>query len=127
MIRYARRAVMAGVFFVAACGVVPPPKTPAQALIEAYAGLGSAVAAFNVYAGQRPFCGDVGARPAPLCADRAIVIEGDAAAHQVADGLDRAREVIRAIDLENVQWQALADPMTLLAGFRSFVNRTTGK
>jgi hypothetical protein len=122
-----RKFLLVGLLVLAACGTVPAPKTPAQALIEAYAGLGSAVAAFNVYAGQRPFCGDDGAKPAPLCADRGIVIEGDAAAHQVADALDRAREVIRAVDVDNVQWQALAEPMTLLAGFRAFVNRTTGK
>jgi len=47
---------------VAACTTPPqPPKMPAQALIEARAGLGAAVAAFNVYAAQRPFCGDAGA------------------------------------------------------------------
>lgn len=32
----------------AACGAVAPPKTPAQALLEARASLGSAVAAFII-------------------------------------------------------------------------------
>ena len=66
---------------VTACTTPPqPPKTPTQALVEARASLGTAVAAFNVYAAQRPFCGDAGAKPPPLCADRAVVIQGDRAA-----------------------------------------------
>ncbi len=84
---------------VTACTTPPqPPKTPAQALVEARAGLGAAVAAFNVYAAQRPFCGDTGAKPAPLCADRAVVIQGDRAAHQVADALDQTEATIEALN-----------------------------
>ena len=89
--------------------------------MEARAGLGSAVAAFNVYAGQRPFCGDAGAKPAPLCADRAVVIQGDAAAHQVANALDRAEATIAALDVGDSQWPALAEPLTLLKNFQAFV------
>ena len=71
------RAILALPILLAACGNVQPPQTPAQALVEGYAALGSAVSAFNAYAGQRPFCGDAGAKAPPLCADRAVVIEGD--------------------------------------------------
>ena len=121
-----RAAILALPVLLAACGAVTPPQTPAQAIVEAYAGLGSAVSAFNTYAGQRPFCGDAGARPAPLCADRAVVIEGDKRAHQVADALDIASAAIRSTNAQDQQWKALADPMTLLQGFREFVRVKAG-
>jgi len=86
---------------VTACSNPPqPPKTPAQALVEARAGLGAAVAAFHVYAAQRSFCGDVGAKAPPLCADRAVVIQGERAAHQFVDALDRAEATIDALDVD---------------------------
>ena len=121
-----KRHLIAGVLLLSACGATAPPKTPAQALIEGYAALGSATAAFNVYAGQRPFCGDAGAKPAPLCADRDIVIQGDAAAHQVADAMDRAGAVIKAVNVADTQWAALVEPENLLAQFRALVARVTG-
>jgi len=61
------------------------------------------VAAFNVYAAQRPFCGDTGAKPAPLCAARAVVIQVDRAAHQVADAQDRAEATIAALDASDTK------------------------
>ena len=113
---------------VAACTTPPqPPKTPAQALVEARAGLGAAVAAFNVYAAQRPFCGDAGARPPPLCADRNVVIQGDHAAHQVADALDRAEATIEALNIGESQWPALAEPLTQLKNFQAFVAKAKVK
>jgi len=121
-----RRILFAAALLIAACGAVPPPKTPAQALVEARAGLGSAVAAFNVYASQRPFCGDGGAKPAPLCADRAAVIQGARAAHQVADALSRAEATIQALDVADSQWPALAEPLTLLKNFQAFVVKAKG-
>lgn len=45
-----RKFLLVCLLALTACGAVQPPKTPAQALVEARAGLGSAVAAFNVYA-----------------------------------------------------------------------------
>jgi len=113
---------------VTACTTPPqPPKTPAQALVEARAGMGAAVAAVNVYAAQRPFCGDVGAKPPPLCADRAVVIQGDHVAHQVADALDRAEATIDALDASDSQWPALAEPLTLLKSFQAFVAKAKGE
>ena len=104
-----------------------PTKDTAKALVEARAGLGSAVAAFNVYAAQRPFCGDAGAKPTPLCANRAVVIQGDRAAHQVADALDRAEATIAALDVGDSQWPALAEPLTLLKDFHAFVVKAKGE
>lgn len=121
-----KRALLALPFLLAACGSVQPPQTPAQAVVEAYAALGSAVSAFNTYAGQRPFCGDAGARPAPLCADRAVVIEGDKRAQQVADALDIASEAVRSVNAQDQQWKALAEPVTLLTGFREWVRQKVG-
>ena len=121
-----RGIFLAACLAVAACGNVQPPQTPAQAIVEAYAALGSAVAAFNTYAGQRPFCGDAGAKEPPLCADRAIVIEGDKRAKQVADALDIASAAVRSVNAQDQQWKALADPMTLLTGFREFVRQKAG-
>ena len=118
----------AGLLTITACTTPPqPPKTPAQALVEARAGLGAAVAAFNVYAAQRPFCGDAGAKAPPLCSDRAVVIQGDRAAHQVADALDRAEATIEAQDASDSQWPALAEPLTLLKNFQAFVAKAKGE
>ena len=123
-----RKFLLATCLFAAACTIPPqPPQSPAQALIEARAGLGAAVAAFNVYAAQRPFCGDPGAKPPPLCADRAVVIEGDRAAHQVAEALDRAEATIDALDLGETQWPALAEPLTLLKNFQAFIAKAKGE
>ena len=121
-----RKFLLVCLLVLTACGAVQPPKTPEQALVEARAGLGSAVAAFNVYASQRPFCGDTGAKPAPLCADRAVVIQGDHAAHQVADALDRAEATIQALDVTESQWPTLAEPLTLLNSFQAFVAKAKG-
>lgn len=121
-----RKFLLVCLLALTACGAVQPPKTPAQALVEARAGLGSAVAAFNVYAAQRPFCGDGGAKPAPLCADRDVVIQGARTAHQVADALDRAEATIQALDVADSQWPALAEPLTLLKNFQAFVAKAKG-
>jgi hypothetical protein len=121
-----RKFLLVCLLALTACGAVQPPKTPEQALVEARAGLGSAVAAFNVYASQRPFCGDAGAKPTPLCADRAAVIQGDHAAHQVADALDRAEATITSLDVTDSQWPALAEPLTLLKNFQAFVTQEKG-
>jgi len=85
------------------------------------------VAAFNVYAAQRPFCGDTGAKPPPLCADRAVIIQGDRTAHQVADALDRAEATLEALDIGEAQWPALAEPLTLLKNFQAFVAKAKGE
>lgn len=94
---------------------------------EARAGLGTAVATLNVFAAQRPFCGDPEAKPPPLCVDRAVVIQGDRAAHQVADALDRAEDSIEALDASDSQWPTLAEPLTLLKNFQAFVANAKAK
>ena len=121
-----RKFLLVCLLALTACGAVQPPKTPAQALVEARAGLGSAVAAFNVYAAQRPFCGDGGAKPAPLCADRDVVIQGARTAHQVADALDRAEATIQALDVADSQWPVIAEPLALLKNFQAFVAKAKG-
>ena len=121
-----RKFLLVCLLALTACGAVQPPKTPAQALVEARAGLGSAVAAFNVYAAQRPFCGDGGAKPAPLCADRDVVIQGARTAHQVADALDRAEATIQALDVADSQWPVIAEPLALLKNFQAFVAQAKG-
>ena len=121
-----RKFLLVCLLALTACGAVQPPKTPAQALVEARAGLGSAVAAFNVYAAQRPFCGDGGAKPAPLCADRDVVIQGARTAHQVADALDRAEATIQALDVADSQWPVIAEPLALLKNFQAFVALAKG-
>ena len=114
-------ALVAAAVALSGCTPPPPPQTPAQALVEGYAALGSAVSGFNAYASQRPFCGDAGAKAPPFCADRAIVIEGDKRAHQVADALDLAGAAINATATRDVQWKTLAQPLTLLTAFQSYV------
>jgi len=110
-----------------ACGQVESlPKTPEQGLLEVRAGLGIAVAGFNVYAGQRPFCDQLGAKPPPLCADRHIVIEGDAKAQEVSKAIDTAEVVVRASGNADTKWQALVTPANLLKTFQSFVDKVKG-
>ena len=92
-----RRIILALPVLLAACGAVTAPRTPEQAVVELRAGLGTAAAAFNVYAGQRPFCDQPNAKAPPLCADRHVVIQGDQAAHAVADAIDRAEAIKVAI------------------------------
>lgn len=103
------------------------PKTPQQALVEAYGGFGTAVTAFNLYAGQRPFCGQPGAKTPPLCADRDVVIQGDAMATKVADGLEIANQTLKASNTADAQWAVLADPLKLLAQFQAFVVKARGQ
>ena len=121
-----RAAILALPVLLAACGSVPVPKTPEQTVVELRAGLGSAAAAFNVYASQRPFCGDAGAKAPPLCADRAVVIQGDQAAHAVADAIDRAEAVVGAVGVTDAKWSALAEPANLLQQFQAFVTKAKG-
>lgn len=115
-----RKFALLAVLLLAGC---QNPETPRQALVTAYAAFGSAVASFNVYAAQRPFCGDEGARPPPLCADRTVVIQGDRAARVTATSLEAASAAIRAIGDENkdAQWRALAEPAELVRAFSVFV------
>lgn len=120
-----RKLLLALPVLLAACSS-QPPQTPAQAIVEAYAALGSAVSAFNAYAGQRPFCGDPGARPVPLCADRDVVIEGDKRAQQVADALDIASAAITSTNAQDQQWKALANPLVLLHLFQDYVRQKVG-
>jgi hypothetical protein len=122
-----RKFLLVSLLALTACGAIRPPKTPEQALVEARASLGSAVAAFNVYTSRRPFCGDTGAKSAPLCADRAVAIQGDHAAHEVADALNRAEATIEALDIRQSQWPALAEPLTLLKNFQAFVAKAKGE
>lgn len=114
-----------GVAFIAlsGCANTPSltPQTPRQALLESRAALTVAVAGFNVYASQRPFCGQVGAKPAPLCADRAAVIEGADQAHKIANGLDAAEVVIQVSGTSDIGWAALASPSKMLAAFQAWV------
>ena len=110
-----------------ACAGTVVPKTPQQALVEAYGGFGTAVTAFNLYASQRPFCGDVNAKAPPLCADRDIVIQGDAMASKVADGLEIANQTLKAVNASDAQWSALADPIKLVSEFQSFVVKVRGQ
>lgn len=103
------------------------PKTPQQALVEAYGGFGTAVTAFNLYASQRPFCDQPNAKAPPLCADRDIVIQGDAMASKVADGLEIANQTLKTTDTADVQWKVLADPLKLLQQFQAFVVKVRGQ
>lgn len=119
-----RKLALVALLALSACGSPMAPKTPAQASLEAWAALGAATSAFNSYASQRPFCGMPDAKPAPLCADRAVVIEGNDAAHMVADGLTRADAVIKATNTADTQWAALADPLKALVGFQAIVAKT---
>ena len=122
------RKLTALVLFLAlsACGSAVAPKTPAQALLEGRAALGVATAAFNLYAGQRPFCGDPGAKAPPLCADRQVVIQGDKVAHQVADAFDKAEVVINTTGVAELKWTALGDAIKQLVSFQTFVTTAKG-
>lgn len=119
--------LLAGALFLAACTPPQPPQTPAQAMVQLRAGLGSAVAGFNIYAAQRPFCDQPAAKPPPLCADRHVVIEGDRVAHQVADGMDQADALIKATGARDAQWAEVAKVANLLAGFNVFVAQARGQ
>lgn len=121
-----RRLLLILPVLVAACGPVKPPQTPSEAIVELYAGLGTATAAFNVYASRRPFCGDPGANLPPLCADRQVVINGDRAAHAVADAITRAEAVVNAVNAQDMKWAAIADPADLLKQFQAFVTKAKG-
>ena len=103
------------------------PKTPQQALVEAYGGFGTAVTAFNLYASQRPFCDQPGAKAPPLCADRAIVIQGDAMASKVADGLEIANATLKATGAADAQWATLANPLKAVQEFQVFVTKVRGQ
>jgi len=83
--------------------------------------------AFNAHPVQRPFSGDVGPNPVSICADRTVVIQGDHAAHQVADALDRAEATIEALDIGESRWPALAEPLTRLKDFQAFVAKAKGE
>lgn len=121
-----RAAILALPVLLAACGSVLVPKTPEQTVVELRAGLGSAAAAFNVYALQRPFCDQPNAKAPPLCANRAVVIQGDQAAHAVADAIDRAEAVVGAVGVTDAKWSALAEPANLLQQFQAFVTKAKG-
>jgi len=56
-----------------------------------------------------------------------VVIQGDRAARQVADALDRAEATIAALDAIDSQWPALAEPLTLLKNFQAFVAKAKGE
>jgi hypothetical protein len=109
-----------------ACSAVPAPKTPTQAILEGRAALGVAAAAFNVYASQRPFCNDAGAKPPPLCAERSVVIQGDKVAHQVAAAFDRAEVVVNTVGVADTQWSAVGEAAKQLLSFQSFVVQAKG-
>jgi hypothetical protein len=117
---------LAGALLVAGCAT-QPPQTPAQAMVDVWAGFGSSVAAFNVYAAQRPFCDQPNARPAPLCADRHIVIEGDQSAKATAAVLDQTDAVLKATTLRDQQWAAIGEAVKRLADFRRFVGQAKGE
>lgn len=122
-----KSTLLAGALFLAACTPPQPPQTPAQAMIDVWAGFGSAVAGFNVYAAQRPFCGQPNARPAPLCADRQIVIQGDQSAKATAAVLDQTDAVLKASNLQDQQWSAITEAVKVLVTFRSFVSKAKGE
>ena len=109
-----------------ACGSPVTPKTPAQALLEGRAALGVAAAAFNVYASQRPFCNDPGAKVPPLCAERSVVIQGDKTAHQVAAAFDRAEVIVNTVGVADTQWAAIGEAAKQLLSFQSFVVQAKG-
>lgn len=114
-----RRILLLGCLTLAACN---PPQTPAQALVDLRATEAVLLRSFNEYASQRPFCGDAGAKPAPLCADRQIVIDGATTAQNVHEGLAVAEKVITASGASNASWQALVAPKALMERFQILVS-----
>ena len=119
--RQLRTWAIAGTVAAFALSGCAAPKTPRQALDEAYGAFGVSVGAFNVYASQRPFCGQPQAKAPPLCADAQVVIDGDAAANRVADALELADKTIKTVGVADTQWQALVAPLKSLADFKAFV------
>jgi len=90
-----RKFLLAGLLALTACGTAlpPPPKTYRQALVEAAVSYTAAAHAATVYA-EQPRCGAAYAPPAPLCADRAVVValgkasQAARAALHIAQSLD---------------------------------------
>ena len=97
---------------VAGCAV---PQNAQQAMVSARAAYLAATGLFTTYAMQ-PWCGAPPAPEPPLCADRAIVIEGANRAAEVAAALNAADAVIAANGVPSM------DLITgLLAQFSAFV------
>ena len=113
-----RKLLLVGLLTLTACGTAlpSPPKTYRQALVEAAVPYTAAAHAATVYA-EQPRCGAAHAPPAPLCADRAIVValgkasQAARAALQIAQSLDG----IAAPEAQNRAITAVQTALTELA------------
>jgi len=113
-----RKLLLVGLLALAACGTAlpPPPKTYRQALVEAAVSYTTIAHAATVYA-EQPRCGSVSAPPAPLCAERAVVValgrasQAARAALQIAQSLDG----IAAPEAQNRALIAVQTALTELA------------
>lgn len=113
-------AALAGTIL-ALSGCAGRTDTPAQVMVGLRAAEGAALTLFNAYGSQRPFCGDPGAKVPPLCADRAAVIRGAAAADELDAALDQADLVIQSAGVSDTSWAALTKPKMLLEQFQKWV------
>ena len=113
-----RKLLLVGLLALTACGAAlpPPPKTYRQALVEAVVTYTAAAHAATVYA-EQPRCGTAYAPPAPLCADRTVVValgkasQAARAALQIAQSLDG----IAAPEAQNRALTAVQTALTELA------------
>jgi len=113
-----RKFLLVGLLALSACGTAlpPPPKTYRQALVEAAVSYTAAAHAATVYA-EQPRCGTAHAPPAPLCADRVVVValgkasQAARAALRIAQSLDG----IAAPDAQNRALTSVQTALTELA------------
>ena len=96
------------------------PRTAAEAMVDARATFLTAEGAFTLYAMQ-PFCDAPAAPKPPLCADRAAVRQGAAAAREVATTLDAADVIVAAKGQPD-----LGAISTLVAKFVALVAKARG-
>ena len=125
-----KRFLIVGLLALSACGANTPavlePSTPQQTLVSLRASEATLLRSFREYSAQRPFCGDTGAKAPPLCADRAVVIEGSNVADAVHASLAQADKIVAAAGISDTSWKALVDPQTLLVKFQALVSGAKG-
>jgi len=113
-----RKFLLVGLLALTACDTVlpPTPKTYRQALVEAAVTYTAAAHAATVYA-EQPRCGTTHAPPAPLCADRTVVVALGKASQAARATLQVARSLdgIAAPEAQNRALTAVQAALTELS------------
>jgi len=110
-----RKFLLIALLALTACGTAlpPTPKTYRQALVEAAVSYTTIAHAATVYA-EQPRCGATNAPPAPLCAERAVVVALGKASQSARAAL-RIAQSLDGIAAPDAQDRALTAVQTALA------------